>query len=141
MKKENDAATQILKEFSMFNTKPRLLVLNTFLKANAALDYSTLNKHIGNTIDRGTIYRTLYLFLEKGLLHTVPSADGIIHYVLRLNKDESKTHMHFVCNNCNKLIFLTDIPMPEIKVSKKLRVKNIDVVLNGICDDCDKKNL
>ena len=137
MKKINNVAKQILKEFSMHNTKPRMLVLNSFLRANTALDYGMLNKYIGKKIDRGTIYRTLYSFLEKGLLHTVPSADGIIHYILQANKDTTNKHVHFVCNKCKKLICLPEIPIPKIKISKKLKVKNMDVLINGICDECN----
>ena len=140
MKKVNEAAAHILKDFSMHNTKPRVLILNSFLKANTALDYPTLNKYVGKKIDRGTIYRTLYFFLEKGLLHTVPSADGIIHYVLQSDKTNTQKHMHFVCDKCNKLICLPDVAMPNIKVSKKLSVKNIDVILNGVCAECNENS-
>lgn len=138
MKKLNDDSIKLLKDFALHNTKPRILVLDIFLKSNAALNYSTLNKCVGKKIDRGTIYRTLYLFLEKGLLHVVPSADGIIHYVLQLQKikPDAGKHMHFICDKCKRLICLPDVTIPKIKISKKLKVKNIDVVLNGICDEC-----
>lgn len=134
----NNVAAQILKKLSIYNTKPRVLILNMFLDAKTTLDYLTLKKYIGKEIDRGTIYRTLYLFLEKNLLYTIPSEDGIIHYALQLNKSITKRRVHFVCSKCKKIINLPDSSMPEIKISERLKVENIDVLLSGICDECDK---
>lgn len=80
-------------------------------------------------IDRVTIYRTLQTFVDKGIIHIIPTSDNSIRYALC--KDECTEghhhdhHIHFVCNKCNNTCCLDDVATPDIKLPKGYIAKRV----------------
>ena len=74
-----------------------------FLEQTGALAHGDIEKKAGEKFDRVTVYRTLQTFVEKGIIHTIPTADNSIRYALC--KDDCAEghhhdhHIHFVCTN------------------------------------------
>src|SRR5947209_20360830 len=92
----------ILKRNQLSVTSGRKKILELFLIQDGALAHSDIEKRAGEKFDRVTIYRTLQAFLEKGLIHSIPTADNSIRYALcRDNCSEGHhhdDHVHFVCS-------------------------------------------
>ncbi|MGL1176149.1 Fur family transcriptional regulator, partial [Vibrio parahaemolyticus] len=63
-------------------TDTRKKILHFFLESNSALTHADIEQQMDATFDRVTIYRTLQTFVEKGIIHTIPSADNAIRYAL-----------------------------------------------------------
>jgi Fur family ferric uptake transcriptional regulator len=112
----------ILKKSQLSVTGSRKSILELFLHSKGALAHADIEKQTGEKFDRVTVYRTLQSFMEKGIIHTIPTADNSIRYALC--KDDCSqghhhdNHVHFICNECNKTICLETVTVPEVKLPK-----------------------
>jgi len=80
------------------------------------------------TLSRATVYNTLNLFAEKGLLKTQPLKEGVVVF-----DPHVAPHHHFIDEETGKVL---DIPWDAVKVTgeKSLRgldVRDYQVVLRG----------
>lgn len=134
-----DIAT-ILKENDLSVTASRRKILHLFLRSDGALAHADIEKNAGEHFDRVTIYRTLQAFVEKGLIHTIPSSDNSIKYALCKNEcaggNHHDQHVHFVCNICDTTYCLDDVVTPQIQLPKNYTASQVEVVAKGICDVC-----
>ena len=113
-----------------------------FLNSNDALAHGDIEIKAGEKFDRVTVYRTLQTFVEKGIVHTIPTADNSIRYALCKDCEEGHhhdDHVHFVCARCQKTICLDDIISPNIQLPEGYVANNVQVVINGVCAECSKK--
>lgn len=137
---QSQAITDILKRNQLSVTDSRKKILDLFLTSNGALAHHDIEEKTGEKFDRVTVYRTLQTFVEKGIIHTIPTVDNSVLYALC--KDECTTghhhdnHVHFVCNNCNVTYCLDDVVTPEVKLPKTFKPKVIEVVVSGVCGNC-----
>lgn len=131
----------ILKRNQLSVTASRKKILDLFLGNSGALAHHDIETKTGEKFDRVTIYRTLQTFVEKGIIHTIPTADNSVLYALC--KDECTTgrhhdnHVHFVCDNCNITYCLDDVVTPAVKLPRRFKPKVIEVVVSGICEKCN----
>ena len=131
---------QLLKKNQLSITESRSKILELFLQQQGALAHADIEKKSGAGFDRVTVYRTLQTFVEKGIIHTIPTVDNSILYALC--KDECTEghhhdhHVHFVCKECGNTICLEDITVPDIKLPAGYQVTQVEVVVNGVCKDC-----
>ena len=99
--------TEILKRNQLSITESRRKILELFRNNSGALAHADIEKRTGEHFDRVTVYRTLQTFVEKGIIHTIPTSDNSVLYALC--KDECSPghhhddHVHFICDECNKL--------------------------------------
>ena len=129
----------ILRRKHLSVTDSRKKILSLFLSSHDALAHGDIEKKAGEKFDRVTIYRTLQTFVEKGIVHTIPTADNAIKYALCKECDEGHhhdDHVHFICSSCEKTICLDDIVSPQINLPEGYRSENVQVVINGVCKDC-----
>jgi Fur family ferric uptake transcriptional regulator len=130
----------ILKKNRLSVTASREKILNLFLDQSGALAHGDIEKRAGEKFDRVTIYRTLQAFVEKGIIHTIPTADNSILYALC--KDDCEEghhhdhHVHFVCKQCHNTYCLDNVVTPDIKLPTGYSAKQIEVVVEGICKQC-----
>lgn len=130
----------ILKRHQLSNTDSRRAVLEAFLKTENALTHQDIERNTQERFDRVTIYRTLQTFIDKGIVHTIPSADSGTRYALcRENCSEGHhhdNHVHFICDACGRTTCLDDVAIPSVSLPKGYKVSKIDMVVNGICSEC-----
>src|ERR1051325_5125144 len=130
----------ILKQNSLSITGSRKKILNLFLAHSRALAHNDIERKTGEKFDRVTVYRTLQTFVQKGIIHTIPTADNSIRYALCKECEEGHhhdEHVHFVCTNCGRTICLDDVVSPKIELPEGYVVQDVQVVINGICKDCN----
>jgi Fur family ferric uptake transcriptional regulator len=132
---------EILKRSQLSVTASREKILHLFLEEAGALAHGDIEKKAGEKFDRVTVYRTLQTFVEKGIIHTIPTADNSIRYALCKDNcaegHHHDHHIHFVCSNCNNTYCLDDIVTPEIKLPKGYSSSHIEVVVEGVCKNCN----
>lgn len=130
---------EILKKNQLSVTDSRKKILEYFQHANGALAHADIEKMSGDKFDRVTIYRTLQTFVEKGIIHTIPTADNSVKYALC--KDECAAghhhddHIHFICDDCGTTYCL-DAHVPAVHLPKGFSAKQTDVVVSGTCGKC-----
>src|SRR5678816_1548724 len=102
-------------------TDSRKKILSLFLNTSDALAHGDIERKAGEKFDRVTVYRTLQTFVEKGIIHTIPTTDNSVRYALcKDNCSEGHhhdNHVHFICMQCGTTLCFEDVVVPEIKIS------------------------
>ncbi len=135
-----EALLDILKRNALSVTDSRKKILTLFLQSDGALAHADIEKKTGETLDRVTVYRTLQTFVDKGLIHVIPTVDNSILYALCKDNCEAghhhDDHVHFVCDDCNKTICLDDVTVPIVKLPQGFKPHHAAMVVSGVCADC-----
>ncbi|MEY3432848.1 MAG: hypothetical protein RL131_784 [Bacteroidota bacterium] len=143
MNNVNKQSDQILKNSSLSVTGGRKRILDIFLTSSNALAHQDIEALCSDQYDRVTIYRTLQTFLDKGIIHNIPSTDNITRYALCNDACISSghhhdNHVHFKCDQCGKTLCLDEVSIPDVKLPKGYSMHEINMVVNGICKTCKK---
>ncbi len=132
--------TNILKQNRLSVTVSRQKILNFFLSSDGALSHADIEKNIGESFDRVTVYRTLQSFVEKGIVHLIPTTDNSIKYALCKSDcapgHHHDDHVHFICGECEKTICLDDVNIPVVKLPMGFTPTRSEMVVTGICGEC-----
>lgn len=143
-----DQCKTLLKSHELSVTQPRMAVLDTFLAQNRALSLPELEELLPAT-DRATIYRTLNVFEQNGLLHQVAGTSSRSQYALSCRGGHAHSHtththqhthahhLHFNCTVCGATTCLDSIAIPAMPVLPAgYVVQHLHVVLDGVCPQC-----
>jgi len=136
-----DRIAELLKKNQLSITDSRKKILELFQKCSNALAHSDIEKLSGEHFDRVTIYRTLQTFVEKGIIHTIPTVDNSVMYALC--KDDCSAghhhdnHVHFICDDCGTTYCLDHVEVPQIELPQGFKPKQTDVVVSGRCIKCN----
>jgi len=137
---QNEVA-EILKRNQLSVTDSRKKILELFHQSRKALAHSDIEKQTGVQFDRVTIYRTLQTFVEKGIVHTIPTADNSVLYALCKNDctegHHHDNHVHFICDVCGTTYCLESVTIPELNLPKGFSAHREDVVVSGKCANCE----
>ncbi|HEY2721316.1 MAG TPA: transcriptional repressor [Chitinophagaceae bacterium] len=132
----------ILKRNNLSVTESRKKILNLFLNVNGALAHGDIEKKAGEKFDRVTVYRTLQTFVEKGIIHIIPTTDNSVRYALCKNNctegHHRDNHVHFTCLQCGITYCLEEVHVPEIRLPKGFLANEIEVVAKGTCSNCSQ---
>ncbi len=137
-----EAIQSILKKNQLSITGSRVKILELFLEQQGALAHGDIERRTGEKFDRVTVYRTLQAFLNKGIIHSIPTADNSVLYALC--KDECgeghhhDDHVHFVCDNCGNTFCLEDVTVPSMRMPRGYKAKQIQVIVSGRCMNCNR---
>ena len=130
----------ILKKNQLSVTSGRKKILELFLNSPGALAHADIEKNTDTAFDRVTVYRTLQTFVDKGIIHHIPTTDNSILYALCRDNCEAghhhDNHVHFICDHCGKTICLEEVTVPEVKLPKGFTPSHAEMVVKGICGDC-----
>jgi Fur family ferric uptake transcriptional regulator len=105
----------------------------------SAEDVYTLVKKKSPDVGLATVYRTLELFLDNDIIHSVDFGDGRKRYEYG-NKEEGHHHHHAICIKCGKIIEINDDLLEELEnqVYKEhgFKVSNHELKIIGYCKEC-----
>lgn len=136
---ENVLLSEILRNNGLSVTEPRKKILALFLETKDALAHGRIEKDAVD-LDRVTIYRTLQAFVEKGIIHTIPSDNNTVKYALCKEEcgqgHHHHNHVHFQCTQCSRTICIDHVGVPPIKLPLKYVAENTEVLIKGKCDKC-----
>ncbi len=131
----------LLKKSHLSVTGGRRKILELFLQQEGALSHNDIEKKAGEKFDRVTVYRTLQAFLEKGLIHPIPTSDNSIRYALCKDGcsggQHRDDHVHFICNHCGSAICLEEVVVPSIKLPRGYAVQQVEMLVSGVCKSCN----
>ena len=87
-------------------------------------------------ISLATVYRNLNYFKQQGLVSSVATVNGIERF-----DANTQDHVHFVCENCDAVLDLHQIHVPEtldakVKDLSGCQVNSCQVTLTGLCANC-----
>ena len=135
------AVDMILRRNQLSVTGSRKKILELFIGSSGdALAHADIEKKAGEKFDRVTIYRTLQTFVDKGIIHSIPTADNSVRYALCKHDctegHHYDNHVHFVCSCCQRTICIDDVMVPEVKLPQEFSPIFAQMVVTGICRDC-----
>jgi Fur family ferric uptake transcriptional regulator len=134
------AVDKILKKNQLSVTGSRKRILELFLHNEGALAHADIERKTGEKFDRVTVYRTLQVFVEKGIIHSIPTADNSIRYALCkedcVQGHHHDNHIHFICSDCEKAICMDGVNVPEVMLPIGFTPHHFEMVVTGICKDC-----
>ena len=131
------------KKLTMRNIKPtamRELVLKVLTEQDRAISLADLEQKFDNA-DKTTLYRTLKTFEENKLIHSIDDGTGSVKYALCKENCQchpEDLHVHFLCTKCQQTYCLNDISIPSIDLPTNFKLETINMVVKGICSNCDK---
>ncbi len=144
----SDHLIKILEDKGYKSTTQRILVYD-ILAENKDKHLSTeeiyeLIKHKNPRMGIATIYRTLQLFEETGLVYKHNFDDGCSRYeILSPNSNEIHQHHHLVCKKCGEIIEVKEDLMNSLEeiIEKQynFEILNHVVKFTGICGQCRNK--
>ncbi|OGW40722.1 MAG: ferric uptake regulation protein [Nitrospirae bacterium RBG_13_39_12] len=130
-------------------TIPRGAILDVLSKTSKHLSaedvYLEVHK-VYPSIGLTTVYRTLELLVQMGLVFKFDFGDGRARYELAEGPKGIGHHHHLVCTGCGRVIDYTDFIDEEIELLKqtekglskkyKFKITNHLVQFYGLCDKC-----
>jgi Fur family transcriptional regulator, ferric uptake regulator len=134
---------QLLKERDLKCTPERKAIFMEIEKLNSHFDADELFLKLrqrNSKVSKGSVYRTLRIFEETGIIRTVVFTERHAHYERVLGKTH---HSHLICTGCGKIIeFLSQKIATGLTQAcrehgfKEFRHK---IESTGLCKECQKK--
>ncbi len=116
-------AISILRDCDIQPTPQRIAVVEYVLKSKthpSADDVLSYARKKWPTVSRATVYNTLNLLVEKGLLGMQTIREGAVVFDPNIEK-----HHHFVDNDTGDIF---DIPWDQLEVKGKEKLKDFEIV-------------
>ena len=135
-----DTYEKKLEERGIRVTAVRLLILNAMLNYPNAFSLADMEEKL-DTVDKSTLFRTISLFHEKLLIHSIDDGSGSIKYSVCSSDctcSLNDLHVHFFCTRCKKTFCLESIHIPPVQMPKDFLLESVNFVLKGLCSHCSK---
>ena len=131
--------SNLLKNKKISETPFRKEVLAIFGKKNNAIPLSVVEKEL-KEFNRITLYRTIKVFLEKGIIHEITISGEESNYAICQEKCDTvghhHQHIHFKCTSCS-LIFCVEVDrFPSINLPK-YKIEQLEIQTTGLCQSCN----
>jgi Fur family ferric uptake transcriptional regulator len=132
-----------LREKKLKLTGERMEILAAIFKHKVHFDAETLHSDLkvqGRNISRATVYRTLDLLVQCGLVRKSSLGSSHANYEPAL---ENEHHDHLICLGCNKVLefYRPDLEtlQDEICTQQGFKAIHHSLQIFGICVDCTDK--
>jgi len=92
-------------------------------------------------ISLATVYRNLSLFRNQGTIQCVATVRGVERYDANV-----EPHVHFICSECDAVIDLHQIQVPEalssqVEATSGCKVDSCQLTFTGVCGECKNKSV
>lgn len=131
-----------LKEHGYSQTTARIVVFNA-LYDKEPQSINDLVKTLAGSIDRASIYRTISLFEQLGIVQRLQIG---WKYKLELSDQFNYHHHHLTCIKCGRVNSLREDLMLEasiraLAIDYGFKPSNHQLEIQGVCPNCQQKNM
>jgi len=141
--KEIEKFREYLRTRGLKLTKEREVIAGELLSSRGHFDidefYINMKKK-GLKVSKASVYRTLPLLLESGLIKQVEKTDKHAHYELVYG---SSHHDHMLCMSCGKVIEFYSKPLEKLQerlcLERDFQSISHTLEIMGYCKECRKK--
>lgn len=142
-----DLYEKTLKENGYKLTNQRRVVLEALYKRDGehltAEEVHQIVKEVNPEIGLATVYRTLQLLSELGLIDKLNLDDGIVRYEIG-DMETKHRHHHLICESCGDILGVEDDMLDPIEEAffnnYGFKVNDHVAKFYGICKKCLEKN-
>ncbi|MCL2656654.1 MAG: transcriptional repressor [Betaproteobacteria bacterium] len=123
-------------------TPARLRVLALLRASERGLSHHDIEQALtdGAPVDRVTLYRVLDWLVEQGLAHKVADEQRVFRFSAAARDDVPHgAHAHFVCDDCNKVFCLDDLPPATPRLPTGFASTQIEFAIHGHCAHCNRR--
>ena len=125
------------------STEQRRVIIDTFFGSTEHITIATLLREVRAVDARvgfATVYRTMKLLTESGVVQEHKFGDGFTRYEL---SDEDAHHDHLICMECGKITEFEEPAIEELqhRIAKKhgFQIRAHKHEMYGVCADCQAK--
>jgi Fur family ferric uptake transcriptional regulator len=122
-------------------TQARKAIVDALVRCDGHItadDLATKVHELAPSIGRMTVYRTLDLLTELGLIRPIYQGTGAAHYILLAGG----SHHHFICNRCHKVIefdrCVADEMAKNLGHGFNFQVQSHLLEVHGLCETCQQ---
>jgi len=147
----NEKFVAFLEQKNLRITSQRRTIIDTVFGTDQHFNAEQLlewARKIDPSVSRATVYRTLPLLTESGLVHEMDF--GKDYKIYDPNYADHPNHNHIICDDCDKVVEFEseqlDTLENEISQNLGFQVKSQQLRINASCDEmkklgvCDKKD-
>jgi len=122
-------------------TPERFKILELVLAFNKNFSIEDLSHSVESQnffVSKSTLYNTVDLFVQSGILRRVNIENGSCHY----ERVENVNYIHLKCEVCGKLKFVKDLNFMAYMNARKFvafTTSYYNLMVYGICNDCARK--
>ncbi|MCO4815268.1 MAG: transcriptional repressor [Flavobacteriales bacterium] len=131
--------TELLKSKKICETPFRKEVLAIFRNYTNAIPLSTVEKEL-KEYNRITLYRTIKIFIEKGIIHEITISGEESNYAICHEECSTAAHhhqhIHFKCSSCKKIFCVEVDQFPSI-ILPNYKIKQLEIQATGLCQKCN----
>ncbi|ERL25017.1 Fur family transcriptional regulator [Mitsuokella sp. oral taxon 131] len=128
-------------------TPQRQTVLQIFLdrpgKHLSAEDVHGLLRDEHSEIGLATVYRSLELLSDLGILQKMEFGDGCSRYEVNTTDPSQHHHHHLICTSCGKVLEFEDDLLDDLEhdimEKSQFKIHDHQVKFFGICKECQEK--
>ena len=131
----------VLKKDSLSLTNQRRVIINEILRFDAHFDIESLAGEIKNSnpsIGHSSVYRTVKLLAEKGLIKKRMLGEPHARYEI-----VERDHGHFICASCGKIVELACPTLERFLATASkvhdFKIHRHSITLFGMCGKCERK--
>lgn len=131
---------QFLKDRDLKLTRPRRIILDAVFATHSHFDVDALFDEIRQKYDdvsRATIYRTMPLLVEAGLIKQSLRCQAKDHYEHIFGH---KHHLHFICSKCGAILEADsdaiEAKLKELAHTYGFEVNEMNIGARGLCKKC-----
>jgi Fur family ferric uptake transcriptional regulator len=129
-------ANTLLKQNGLKITQNRLDVLSVFLGSEKAFSLLDLEKLLQSKHDRSSIFRSLQVYSDIGILDKFCNASGTTIYTFNQHKPDCNGHSHFKCKDCDNVVSLPNLPQVYLELLGKNKMETVNLLIEGTCEKC-----
>lgn len=131
---------KFLEEKQVRPTAMRILVFRFLAKKEVAVTLADIEL-VFEKSDRTTLYRTIKIFEENGIVHQIEDGTGVAKFALceaGCNCEiDNDLHLHFHCTICMETQCLTERKIPKINLPPGFTATDANLVVKGVCKKCN----
>jgi len=117
-----------------------LSILHTITSASSVEEIFNHVQRVSSAVDISTVYRTLELLQDFGMVIYSDLGEG--HRIYKLVSVE-EPHIHLVCKGCGKVIGIETDPADALAAylaeKHHFRMDLLNFNVSGLCRDCQRK--
>lgn len=127
--------SSIIKEKGLSVTSKRISLLEALGRINKPITIEELKKHLTTTMDTSTIYRSLRVLVDAGVIYQTDFRDGVSYFEFQGDNH----HHHLVCTLCKQrrsIDVCVDSHFPALEKDTGFTITNHIFELFGLCENC-----
>lgn len=123
----------VMKKAGVKLTRPRRLVLNVLRAAKQPLSMKEIHKRIRKKADLASVYRTINVFLELGIVREIPLGERYQRYELVA---EGRHNHYILCIECGRLENIDICLLDQVEKMTDYKIISHSMEFQGVCYSC-----